>query len=206
MQPFTLLTGTAIPFARDNVDTDLIIPAAYLKATTRQGMGQGAFAALRYASDGSLDPACVFNQSAYVQAPILLTGANFGCGSSREHAAWALAELGIRCVIASSFADIFASNAFKNGILTVALPQAQIDVLLMRAKEGPLSVDLETQSVTTLHQDRFAFDYDPFKKHCLLNGLDEIGLTLEHDALIARFEEEHFSQKLWLMPQAKEKI
>jgi 3-isopropylmalate/(R)-2-methylmalate dehydratase small subunit len=201
MQPFTTLDGTAIPFLQANVDTDLIIPAAYLKATTRQGMGKGAFASLRYANNGALVPECVFNQPRYQNAPILLAGDNFGCGSSREHAAWALADLGIRAVIAPSFADIFASNAFKNGMLTIVLPQEQVEALRASAEFGSLSIDLAQQSITTQRQERFIFDYDPFKKHCLLNGLDEIGLTLEHEALITDFENSHFGKHPWILPE-----
>jgi 3-isopropylmalate/(R)-2-methylmalate dehydratase small subunit len=202
MQPFTTVSGTAIPFPRRNVDTDLIIPAAYLKAVSRSGMGKGAFAALRYRDDGSLDMDCVFNQPAYAGAPILLTGDNFGCGSSREHAAWALDDLGVRCVIAPSFADIFNSNAFKNGLVAITLPQEQVDALMAAAEHGPITVDLENQVVTSVQQHRFSFDYDPFKKHCLLNGLDEIGLTLQQEGAIASFETKRRAEKPWLFGKA----
>lgn len=180
MEPVSTIEGRAIPFGRKNVDTDVIIPAHWLKTVTRDGLGRGAFEAIRQ------DPDNVFD--AHSGAPILIAGDNFGCGSSREHAAWALLDLGIRAVIAPSFSDIFAGNAFKNGILTVALPQAAIDRLMEVARDQPITVDLTTQTVTTPFQDRFAFEIDPFRKHCLEEGLDEVGLTLTQGAAISGYE------------------
>jgi 3-isopropylmalate/(R)-2-methylmalate dehydratase small subunit len=180
MEPVRQVEGRAYPFGRKNVDTDLIIPARWLKTVTREGLGKGAFEAVR-AEEGN-----VFDDPRHVGAPIIIAGDNFGCGSSREHAAWALLDLGIEAVIAPSFSDIFAGNAFKNGILTVALPQQAIDRLMEVAETDPISIDLEHQTVTTPFQDRFTFEVDPFRKHCLLNGLDEVGLTLaEGDAIAA---------------------
>jgi 3-isopropylmalate/(R)-2-methylmalate dehydratase small subunit len=182
MESFDTLTGIAVPFGAKNVDTDVIIPARYLKTVTRSGLGKGAFAALRE------DPDNIFDRPRHAGAPILIAGDNFGCGSSREHAPWALADMGFRVVIAPSFADIFAGNAFKNGMLLVALPQAQVDRLMEVAAEHEITVDLENQVVTTPFQDRFAFEIDPFRKHCLLNGLDEIGLTTQMETDIAAYE------------------
>ena len=193
MQKLRTIEGRAIPFGRKNVDTDLIIPARWLKTISREGLGQGAFEAVR-----ADDPDNVFDDPRFAGAPILIAGDNFGCGSSREHAAWALLDMGVRAVIATSFSDIFAGNAFKNGILTVELPQAAIDRLLQVAEADPVFVDLEAQSVTTPFQDRFTFDIDPFRKNCLLNGLDEVGLTLERGDAIARFETRMARHKPWL--------
>ncbi|MDE2561390.1 MAG: 3-isopropylmalate dehydratase small subunit [Sphingomonadales bacterium] len=182
MEPVSTIDGRAIPFGRKNVDTDVIIPAHWLKGTTRDGMGQGAFEALRK------DPGNLFDSAEFKGSPILIAGDNFGCGSSREHAAWALMDLGIKAVIAPSFSDIFSGNAFKNGILTVVLPQEAIDRLMEVAQTDPVHIDLEAQSVTTPFQDRFAFEIDPFRKHCLMSGLDEVGLTLERQDAIGAFE------------------
>lgn len=182
MTPIAQVHGQAIPFGLKNVDTDIIIPAAFLKTITRSGLGKGAFQAIR-AQEGN-----VFDDPHYAGSPILIAGDNFGCGSSREHAAWALLDLGITCVIAPSFSDIFSGNAFKNGILTVVLPQEAIDRLMEVAKTDEITVDLDTQTVTTPFQDRFAFDIDPFRKHCLINGLDEVGLTMARDAAIGGYE------------------
>ncbi len=198
MTPFTTLTATAIPFGQINVDTDVIIPARFLKSISRAGMGAGAFYVLRYLADGTLNPDSVFNQPRYQGAGILIAGDNFGCGSSREHAAWALGDLGIRCVIAPSFSDIFSGNAFKNGILTVVLPQDAIDRLMAVAPESDITVDLDTQTVTTPFQDRFEFPIDAFRKHCLLSGLDEIGLTLQSDAAITAHEATLAETRPWL--------
>ncbi len=192
MQIVEVITGRAIPFGVDNVDTDVIIPARYLKTISRAGLGRGAFAQYRQAADN------LFDSERYRGAPILIAGANFGCGSSREHAAWALLDLGYRIVIAPSFADIFASNAFKNGIVLVALPQAQVDRLMLVAATDPLTVDLENQVVTTPFQDRFSFDIDPFRKHCLLGGLDEIALTEALDSDIARYETALAADRPWV--------
>jgi 3-isopropylmalate/(R)-2-methylmalate dehydratase small subunit len=182
MQPIDHVHGRAIPFGRKNVDTDVIIPAHWLKTVTREGLGRGAFEAVRK------EPGNVFEDADYAGAPILIAGDNFGCGSSREHAAWALLDMGVTCVIAPSFSDIFSGNAFNNGILAVVLPQEQVDRLLEVARTDPIDVDLDTQTVTTPFQDRFAFDIDPFRKHCLLNGLDEVGLTLARGDVIAAHE------------------
>ena len=182
MEPVSQIAGRAIPFGQKNVDTDVIIPAEWLKTISREGLGKGAFEALRK------DPDNLFDSAEFKGAPILIAGDNFGCGSSREHAAWALLDLGIKAVIAPSFSDIFSGNAFKNGILTVVMPQEQVDRLLEVARTEPIDIDLESQTVTTPFQDRFTFEIDPFRKHCLLNGLDEVGLTLARDSAISAFE------------------
>jgi len=176
------IEGKAYPFGLKNVDTDIIIPAHWLKTISREGLGRGAFEALRK------EPGNVFEDPAYAGAPILVAGDNFGCGSSREHAAWALLDMGVKAVIAPSFSDIFSGNAFKNGILTVVLPQEAVDRLVEVAKDNPISIDLEHQTVTTQFQDRFTFEIDPFRKHCLMNGLDEVGLTLARQDAIGSFE------------------
>jgi len=193
MAKVSTVEGRAIPFGRKNVDTDLIIPARWLKTVSREGLGEGAFEAVR-----ADNPDNVFDQPEFADAPILVAGDNFGCGSSREHAAWALLDMDIRAVIAPSFSDIFAGNAFKNGILTVALPQEQVDRLLEVAKTDPITIDLESQSVTTPFQDRFTFEIDPFRKYCLIEGLDEVGLTLTRDEAIARYEQRLAADKPWL--------
>ncbi len=182
MDPVSTIEGKAYPFGLKNIDTDVIIPAAWLKTISRAGLGKGAFETIR------ADPDNLFDSVAYAGSPILIAGDNFGCGSSREHAAWALADLGIRAVIAPSFSDIFSGNAFKNGILTVVLPQEAIDRLMEVAKTDPIHIDLETQSVTTRFQDRFTFFIDPFRKHCLSEGLDEVGLTMAMGDQISRYE------------------
>jgi len=192
MEPIKQVEGRAIPFGRKNVDTDVIISAKWLKTITRDGLGQGAFEVLR------ADPDNLFDNPEFKGSPILIAGDNFGCGSSREHAAWALLDLGITCVIAPSFSDIFSGNAFKNGILTVVLPQDQVDRLLEVAKTDPIAIDLEAQTVTTPFQDRFSFEIDPFRKHCLLNGLDEVGLTMARDAAISTYEQKHRAELPWL--------
>ena len=183
MTPVTRVTGRAYPFGRANIDTDIIIPAEHLKTTTRAGLGRFAFEGLR------ADPDNVFDDPAYAASPILIAGDNFGCGSSREHAVWALADLGVQAVIAPSFSDIFAGNAFKNGVVTVALPPEQVDRLLVAARDGAaVTVDLDTMTVTTDRQDRFAFALDPFRRDCLMSGQDEIGLTLASGAAISAYE------------------
>jgi len=192
MEPIREVSGRAIPFGAKNVDTDVIIPAKWLKTITRNGLGRGAFESLRQ------DPANLFDAPENKGAPILIAGDNFGCGSSREHAAWALLDLGITAVIAPSFSDIFSGNAFKNGILTVVLPQEAIDRLMEVARTDPIHIDLESQTVTTPFQDRFPFEVDPFRKHCLLNGLDEVGLTLARDAAISSYETMARDQLPWL--------
>lgn len=192
MQPVSSVEGRAIPFGAKNVDTDVIIPAAWLKTIRRDGLGKGAFQTIR------TDPDNIFDSTEFSGAPILIAGDNFGCGSSREHAAWALLDLGITVVIAPSFSDIFAGNAFKNGIVTVELPQDQIDRLMEVAATDPVTVDLETQTVTTPFQDRFTFEMDPFRKHCLREGLDEIGLTLARDTAITQYEARQADHLPWL--------
>lgn len=192
MKPVSQVEGRAIPFGAKNVDTDVIIPAHWLKTVTREGLGQGAFETVR------ADPDNLFDSAEFEGAPILIAGDNFGCGSSREHAAWALLDMGITVIIAPSFSDIFSGNAFKNGILTVALPQDQIDRLLAVAQTDPITVDLETQTVTTPFQDRFTFAVDPFRKACLIEGLDEIGLTLQQVGAIDAYEKQQASAMPWL--------
>ena len=192
MEPVRHVEGRAYPFGLKNADTDLIIPARWLKTVTREGLGRGAFEALRQ------DPDNVFDRPEFSGAPIIIAGDNFGCGSSREHAAWALLDMGVKAVIAPSFSDIFSGNAFKNGILTVVLPQEQVDRLMEVAETDPIAIDLEHQTVTTPFQDRFTFEIDPFRKHCLLRGLDEVALTLESDDAIARYEQRLAAQKPWL--------
>jgi 3-isopropylmalate/(R)-2-methylmalate dehydratase small subunit len=192
MDPVHTVEGRAVPFGLKNVDTDMIIPARWLKTVTRLGLGRGAFEALR------ADPDNVFDNPAFKGAPIIVAGDNFGCGSSREHAAWALLDMGVKAVIAPSFSDIFAGNAFKNGILTVALPQEAIDRLMEVAETDPISIDLEHQSVTTPFQDRFSFEIDPFRKDCLLRGLDEVGITLTHEDALVGYEARMKAHKPWL--------
>ena len=182
MEAVQEISGKAYPFGRKNVDTDVIIPAHWLKTITREGLGKGAFETVRK------EPGNVFEDPDYAGAPIIIAGDNFGCGSSREHAAWALLDMGVKAVIAPSYSDIFSGNAFKNGILAVVLPQEAIDRLMEVARTDPIHIDLEAQTVTTPFQDRFAFEIDPFRKHCLLNGLDEVGLTLARQNAIAAYE------------------
>ena len=182
MEAVSTIEGKAYPFGLKNIDTDVIIPAAWLKTISRSGLGKGAFEALRK------EPGNLFDDPQFAGAPILIAGDNFGCGSSREHAAWALADLGITAVFAPSFSDIFSGNAFKNGILTVVLPQEAVDRLLEVAQTDTISIDLASQTVTTPFQDRFTFEIDAFRKHCLLNGLDEVGLTMAMDDKISAYE------------------
>ncbi len=191
MDKFTLLTATAAPLNVANVDTDMIIPARFLKTIKRTGLGKSLFANIRYNEDGSEKPEFILNQPKYRKAEILVAGDNFGCGSSREHAPWALLDFGIRCVIAPSFADIFFNNCFKNGILPIALPEEVVAKLMDDAALGTnarLTVDLENQVVVRPNGEKIPFEVDPFRKHCLLNGLDDIGLTLEHTAAIDAYE------------------
>ncbi|SKB59626.1 3-isopropylmalate dehydratase small subunit [Sphingopyxis flava] len=194
MTPLEKVAGRAIPLGLKNVDTDVIIPAHWLKTTSREGMGRGAFESLR------ADPDNLFDRPEYKGAPILIAGDNFGCGSSREHAAWALGDLGIRVVIAPSYSDIFSGNAVKNGILPVVLPQAAIDRLMEVAATDPIHVDLDTQTVTTPFQDRFTFEIDPFRKMCLLEGLDEISLTEKSGAAIDAYEKTLDAERPWMRP------
>ena len=200
MTPFTTLTGIAAPMPLVNIDTDMIIPKQFLKTIKRSGLGVNLFDEMRYTPDGAEIPDFVLNQPAYRQAQIIVAGDNFGCGSSREHAPWALLDFGIRCVISTSFADIFYNNCFKNGILPVTLPAEAVAHLMDAAQNGAnarLTVDLEAQTVTAPDGTVYRFDLDPFKKHCLLNGLDDIGLTLEKTGAIDRFEAQARTRFPW---------
>jgi len=191
MDKFTTLTGVAAPMPLVNIDTDMIIPKQFLKTIARTGLGKNLFDEMRFTQSGEEIPEFVLNQPAYRHAEILVAGDNFGCGSSREHAPWALLDFGIRCVIATSFADIFYNNCFKNGILPIVLPSEAVETLMVDAHRGAnarLTVDLEAQTITASDGQSYAFDLDPHRKHCLLNGLDDIGLTMEKAAAIDRFE------------------
>jgi len=192
MEPFVKVSGVVAPLDRVNVDTDQIIPAVYLKRIERTGYGEFLFSSWRFNADGSEKPDFVLNQDGFRNAEILVAGRNFGCGSSREHAPWALQQYGIRCVIASSFADIFFNNSFQNGLLPIVLPEEQIRQIMDKAKEHPgmkLTVDLEAKRIWDEDEDIvIEFDVEEFRRHCLLNGLDDIGLTLQHDDEIAAFE------------------
>lgn len=201
MDKFTTLTGVAAPLPMVNVDTDMIIPKQFLKTIQRTGLGTALFYEMRFNEDGSENPDFVLNKPAYRDAKMLIAGENFGCGSSREHAPWALQDFGIRCVIAPSFADIFYNNSFKNGILLIRLPQEEIDKLLDDASRGAnatITVDLESQTISGPDGGTIPFDIDPFRKHCLLNGLDDIGLTLEKADDIASFERQAAEARPWL--------
>ena len=201
MDKFTTLTGIAAPLPLINIDTDMIIPKQFLKTIKRSGLGVNLFDEMRYADDGSEIPDFVLNKPHYREAQIIVAGENFGCGSSREHAPWALLDFGIRCVIAPSYADIFYNNCFKNGILPIVLPQEQIDVLMKDAEKGAnarMTIDLDAQTVTSSDGEVFAFDVDPFRKHCLMNGLDDIGLTLEKSAAIDAFEAKAQVERPWV--------
>lgn len=201
MEKFDKLTGVAAPMPLINIDTDMIIPKQFLKTIKRSGLGVNLFDEMRFDDDGNEIADFVLNKPAYRKAEILVAGENFGCGSSREHAPWALLDFGIRCVMAPSFADIFYNNCFKNGILPIALPQEQIDVLMKDAEKGEnarMTVDLERQEITTSDGEVFAFEVDAFKKHCLLNGLDDIGLTMEKVASIDAFEIQAAAARPWV--------
>ncbi|HEV7369961.1 3-isopropylmalate dehydratase small subunit [Arenibaculum sp.] len=201
MDKFTTLTGIAAPLPMINVDTDMIIPKQFLKTIKRTGLGKHLFDEMRYTPDGREVPDFVLNRPAYRDAKILVAGANFGCGSSREHAPWALLDFGIRCVIAPSFADIFYNNCFKNGILPVVLPQDQVDLLMDDARRGAnatVTVDLEKQEITGPDGGRIRFEVDAFRRHCLLNGLDDIGLTMQSAATIDDFEGRQRAGQPWL--------
>ena len=201
MDKFTTLTGIAAPMPLVNIDTDMIIPKQFLKTIKRSGLGVNLFDEMRYDQDGKEIPGFVLNQPAYRNAEILVAGDNFGCGSSREHAPWALLDFGIRCVISTSFADIFFNNCFKNGILPIVLPQEEVDVLMDDARKGAnarMTVDLESQTVIASDGQRFSFDVDPFRKHCLMNGLDDIGLTLEKVSAIDTFEQAAAQARPWV--------
>ena len=200
MEKFETLTGAAAPLNLANVDTDKIIPARFLKTIKRSGLGVHLFAGLRYEDDGTEKPDFVLNQPKYRHAEILVAGDNFGCGSSREHAPWALLDFGIRCVIAPSFADIFHGNCFKNGILPIALPQPVCETLMTDAAMGTnarITVDLKRQVVIRPDGEELQFEIDPFRKHCLLNGLDEVALTMARGKAIDAYEEKTRAAQSW---------
>ena len=201
MEKFVKLDAVAAPMPLVNIDTDMIIPKQFLKTIKRSGLGVSAFQEMRYDMDGAEIPDFVLNKPAYRSAGILVTGDNFGCGSSREHAPWALLDFGIRCVISTSFADIFFNNCFKNGILPIVLPQELRDALMEDAEKGEnarLSIDLEAQTITRPSGETIAFDVDPFRKHCLLNGLDDIGLTLQKSKKIKDYESDLAAARSWV--------
>ena len=201
MDKFTTLTGIAAPLPLINIDTDMIIPKQFLKTIKRSGLGKNLFDEMRFDQSGNELPEFVLNKPAYRDAQILVAGDNFGCGSSREHAPWALLDFGIRCVIAPSFADIFFNNCFKNGILPIPLPQEEVDKLMDDASNGAnatLTIDLEAQEITRPDGQKIAFEIDPFRKHCLLNGLDDIGLSLTKVEAIDAFEANAQSASPWV--------
>ncbi len=205
MKPFKTLTGISAPMDMINIDTDMIIPKQFLKTIKRSGLGKNLFDEMRYNDDGSEKEGFVLNREPYRHAEILIAGDNFGCGSSREHAPWALLDFGIRCVIAPSFADIFHNNCFKNGILPIKLPEAVVKDLMEKAERGQnaqFTVDLENQKVIDPDGEEHAFDLDPFRKHCLLNGLDDIGLTLQKDEKIGSYEDSRAGQAPWVFRKA----
>ncbi|MES2844298.1 MAG: 3-isopropylmalate dehydratase small subunit [Pseudomonadota bacterium] len=200
MEKFTKLTGIAAPMPLVNIDTDMIIPKQFLKTIKRSGLGVNLFDEMRYTLDGKEIPEFVLNQPAYRTAEIIIAGDNFGCGSSREHAPWALLDFGIRCVISTSFADIFYNNCFKNGILPIVMPKDVVDTLMADAQKGAnarITVDLEAQTVTTSDGQVFPFEVDAFRKHCMMNGLDDIGLTLEKAASIDAYEKKTATLRPW---------
>lgn len=201
MEKFTTLTGVAAPMPLVNIDTDMIIPKLFLKTIQRSGLGKNLFDEMRYDRQGNEIADFVLNKPQYRKAQILVAGDNFGCGSSREHAPWAILDMGIRCVIAESFADIFYNNSFKNGILPIKLPKDQVETLMKEAEENPgtpFEIDLEKQIVTRGNKFSFSFDVDPFRKHCLLNGLDDIGLTEVKTAKIKDFESNDQNKRPWI--------
>jgi 3-isopropylmalate/(R)-2-methylmalate dehydratase small subunit len=198
MQKFTTLCGRAAPLPIMNVDTDMIIPKQYLKTIARTGLGKGLFSEMRYTEDGGENPDFILNRAPYRSASILIAGDNFGCGSSREHAPWALLDFGLKCIISTSFADIFYNNCFKNGILPVKVSQSELDQLMEVAQRGvELSVDLAAQEISNGQGVKITFDIDPFRKHCLLNGLDDIGLTLQKADKIDSFEARAATSRSW---------
>ena len=201
MTPFTTLTGIAAPMPLVNIDTDMIIPKQFLKTIHRSGLGKNLFDEMRYTADGSENPDFVLNKPAWREAQIIVAGDNFGCGSSREHAPWALLDYGIRCVISTSFADIFYNNCFKNGILPIVLPEDAVQALMRDAENGAnarLTVDLESQTVTGADGTAYHFEMDPHRKHCLLNGLDDIGLTMEKSPAIEAYEARIAQSQPWV--------
>ncbi len=201
MEKFDTLTGVAAPMNMINIDTDMIIPKQFLKTIKRTGLGKNLFAEMRYNEDGSEKPDFVLNKSAYRGAQILVAADNFGCGSSREHAPWALLDFGIRCVISTSFADIFYNNCFKNGILPITVSKEDLDKLMDDADRGSnatLSIDLEAQKITGPDGGEVTFELDAFKKECLLNGLDDVGLTLKKESAISSFEDKLTAERPWV--------
>ena len=201
MQKFTQLTGVAAPMPMINIDTDKIIPKQFLKTIKRTGLGTHLFDEMRYDMDGKEKPDFVLNKPAYRKAEVIVAGENFGCGSSREHAPWALLDFGIRCVISTSFADIFFNNCFKNGILPIPLPQAEVDKLMADAEKGAnarVTIDLAKQEITRPNGEVIKFEVDPHRKHCLLNGLDDVGLTLQKGKSIDAFEAQRRQSQAWL--------
>ena len=201
MEKFTTLRGIAAPLPMINVDTDKIIPKQFLKTIERSGLGKNLFDEMRYDDNGDEIPGFVLNKPAYRDASLLITGENFGCGSSREHAPWALLDFGIRCIVAPSFADIFYNNCFKNGILPIVLPREQVDLLMDDAERGAnavVTVDLEAQRITGPDGGMIAFEIDPYRKQCLLDGLDDIGLTMAKSGAIDSFESRHKAAQPWL--------
>jgi 3-isopropylmalate/(R)-2-methylmalate dehydratase small subunit len=201
MDKFTTLSGIAAPMPLVNIDTDMIIPKQFLKTIKRSGLGVNLFDEMRYDGDGNEIADFILNKPAYRKAEIIIAGENFGCGSSREHAPWALLDFGVRCVISTSFADIFYNNCFKNGILPIVLPKEQVDALMEDAERGEnarITVDLEAQTVSASDGTEFAFEVDPFKKQCMLNGLDDIGLTMEKIAAVDTFEVKYQAQMPWV--------
>jgi 3-isopropylmalate/(R)-2-methylmalate dehydratase small subunit len=201
MEKFDKLSGIAAPMPLVNIDTDMIIPKQFLKTIKRTGLGVNLFDEMRYTQDGQEIPEFVLNQPQYRAASILVAGDNFGCGSSREHAPWALTDFGIKCIVSTSYADIFYNNCFKNGILPVVLPQEQVDILMKDAEKGAnarIEVDLTAQTITTSDGEVITFEIDPFRKHCLINGLDDIGLTMEKAASIESFEATAAQSRPWV--------
>ena len=201
MEKFTKITGVAAPMDMINIDTDMVIPKQYLTTIKRTGLGKGLFHEMRYIKDGSENPNFVLNKPAYREASILIAGDNFGCGSSREHAPWALMDFGFRCIIAPSFADIFYNNCFKNGVLPIRLPHGDVEKLMDDASRGAnatITVDLESQTITDPDGGEITFELDKFKKHCLLNGLDDIGLTMQNEDKISTFEKVRMTTQPWL--------
>ena len=200
MEKFEKLSGVAAPMPLVNIDTDMIIPKVFLKTIKRSGLGVNLFDEMRYDREGNEKPDFVLNKPQYRDAKILVAGDNFGCGSSREHAPWAIADFGIKCVISTSFADIFYNNCFKNGILPLVLPEDAVDTLMKDAEKGAnsiIEVDLENQTIVSSDGEIFRFEIDPFKKHCLLNGLDDIGLTMEKEEYISAYESKASQQFPW---------
>lgn len=201
MEKFEKLSGVAAPFDMINIDTDKILPKQFLKTIKRTGLGANLFTEMRYLENGSENPEFILNKSAYRNSQIIVAGDNFGCGSSREHAPWALLDFGIKCIISTSFADIFFNNCFKNGILPIVVSKEELEQLMSDAENGSnsiLDVDLESQQIGRPNGEKISFEVDEFRKHCLLNGLDEIGLTMEKQSKIDTFEKQHQHNQPWI--------